>query len=155
MPVKQGSLELLQHPASKSLLQSTIPARLAYIASDGTPRVVPIWFHWTGQEFVLGTPPKAPKVKCLSKNSKVALTIDDDKFPHKVLLVRGTAKVETMRGVVPEYELAARRYFGEQQGKAWVAQIAGMSPDMVRIAITPEWVGVLDFQTRFPSALPL
>jgi len=25
----------------------------------------------------------------------------------------------------------------------------------VRIAITPEWVGLLDFQTRFPSALPL
>lgn len=31
MPVKQGSLELLQHPASKELLKSTIPARLAYV----------------------------------------------------------------------------------------------------------------------------
>jgi hypothetical protein len=30
-----------------------------------------------------------------------------------------------------------------------------MSPEMVRIAITPEWVGLLDFKTRFPSALPL
>jgi hypothetical protein len=28
-----------------------------------------------------------------------------------------------------------------------------MVPGMVRIAITPEWVGVLDFKTRFPSAL--
>jgi hypothetical protein len=55
MPVKQGSLELLQHPVAQELLQSNIPARLAYIAPDGTPRVVPIWFHWTGQEFVLGT----------------------------------------------------------------------------------------------------
>jgi hypothetical protein len=25
----------------------------------------------------------------------------------------------------------------------------------VRITIKPEWVGVLDFQNRFPSALPL
>jgi hypothetical protein len=24
---------------------------------------------------------------------------------------------------------------------------------VVRITITPEWVGLLDFQTRFPSAL--
>jgi hypothetical protein len=24
---------------------------------------------------------------------------------------------------------------------------------MVRITVTPEWVGLLDFQTRFPSAL--
>ena len=35
MPVKQGDLGLLQHPASRELLASTIPARLAYIATDG------------------------------------------------------------------------------------------------------------------------
>jgi hypothetical protein len=155
MPVKQGSLELLQHPASKELLQSTIPARFAYVWTDGTPRVVPIWFHWNGQEFVLGTPSKAPKLKALAKNPKVALTIDDNKFPHKVLLVRGTARLQTVQGIVPEYALAAERYFGTEQGKTWVAQLASMSKDMVRIAITPEWVGLLDFQTRFPSALPL
>jgi len=28
-----------------------------------------------------------------------------------------------------------------------------MIPSMVKITITPEWVGLLDFQTRFPSAL--
>ena len=76
MSVEQGGLDLLEHPASKELLQSTIPARLAYVWMDGTPRVVPIWFHWNGREFVLGTPPKAPKLKALAKNPKVALTID-------------------------------------------------------------------------------
>jgi PPOX class probable F420-dependent enzyme len=155
MPVKQGGLDLLQHPASKNLLQSTIPARLAYIGMDGAPRVVPIWFHWTGREFVMGTPPKAPKVKALAKNPKVALTVDDDTFPHKVLLVRGTAQLQTVKGIVPEYAMAAERYFGAEQGKAWLTQLSSMVQDMVRIGITPEWVGVLDFQTRFPSALPL
>jgi len=155
MPVHQGSLELLQHPTSKQLLRSTIPARLAYVWMDGTPRVIPIWFHWNDQEFVLGTPPKAPKLKALAKNPKVALTIDDNTFPHKVLLVRGTAQLEAVNGIVPEYALAAVRYFGEEQGKAWVTQLASMIPEMARITITPEWVGLLDFQTRFPSALPL
>ena len=155
MPTKQGDLELLQHPAAKELLQSNIPARLAYIATDGTPRVVPIWFHWTGQQFVFGTPPKAPKLKALAKNPKVALTIDDNDFPHKVLLVRGMARMETVNGVAPEYAAAAERYFGSQQGKAWVQQMSSMCPQMVRIAIIPEWVGLLDFQTRFPSALGL
>ena len=155
MPVTQGSIELLQHPASQALLHSKIPARLAYVWTDGTPRVVPVWFHWNGRELVLGTPPKAPKLKALKKNPKVALTIDDNTFPHKVLLVRGTARLETLNGVVPEYALAADRYFGEQQGKAWVAQMSSMIQQMVRITITPEWVGLLDFQTRFPSALPL
>jgi general stress protein 26 len=151
--MKQGSLELLQDPISKELMQSKIPARLAYVWTDGTPRVVPIWFHWDEKEFVLASPPKAPKLKALAKNTKVALTIDDNNFPHKVLLVRGTARLETVKGIVPEYASAAERYFGREQGQAWVSQLRAITPSMVRIAVTPEWVGILDFETRFPSAL--
>ena len=153
MPVKQGDLGLLQHPASKELLGSKIPARLAYIWTDGTPRVIPIWFHWNGRELVMATPPKAPKLKALAKNPKVSLTIDDNIFPHKVLLVRGTARLQTVEGMVPEYIAAAERYFGREQGEAWIGQLRKMIPGMVKITIMPEWVGLLDFQTRFPSAL--
>ena len=155
MPVKQGDVSLLRHPAAQEILQSKIPARLAYVWTDGTPRVVPIWFHWNGSEFVMGTPTKAPKLKALSKNPRVALTIDGDVFPHKVLLIRGTAKLKTVEGVVPEYAVAAERYFGREQGRAWVTQMGQMVSSMVRVSVTPEWVGLLDFQTRFPSALPL
>jgi hypothetical protein len=28
-----------------------------------------------------------------------------------------------------------------------------MGQRMARISVTPEWVGVLDFETRFPSAI--
>jgi PPOX class probable F420-dependent enzyme len=155
MPVQQGDLGLLQHPASQELLQSKIPARLAYVWADGSPRVIPIWFHWNGKEIVMGTPAKAPKLKALAKNPRVSLTIDDNIFPHKVLLVRGTARLEPVDGVVPEYALAAERYFGPEQGKAWAAQMGKMVQSMVRVTITPTWVGLLDFETRFPSALPL
>jgi len=153
MPVKQGDLGLLQHPACKELLESKIPARLAYVWTDGTPRVIPIWFHWNGTEIILATPPKAPKLKALAKNPKVALTIDDNVFPHKVLLIRGSARLQTVDGIVPEYATAAERYFGREQGQAWVDKLRGLIPHMVRITVTPEWVGFLDFQTRFPSAL--
>ena len=76
-------------------------------------------------------------------------------FLLKVLLIRGTAQLKTVEGVVPEYVAAAERYFGRDQGQAWVAQMGKMVSSMVRVTITPEWVGLLDFQTRFPSALPL
>jgi hypothetical protein len=153
LKVKQGELSLLQHPASQELLKSQIPARIAYVWADGTPRVVPIWFHWNGREIVMATPPKAPKLKALAKNPKVSLTIDDNTFPHKVLLIRGTVRLEPVNGIVPEYATAAERYFGPQQGQAWVNQLRSMVSSMVRITLTPEWVGLLDFQTRFPSAL--
>jgi hypothetical protein len=103
----------------------------------------------------MATPPKAPKLKALAKNPKVSLTIDDNTFPHKVLMVRGTARLETVEGVMPEYAAAAERYFGREQGRAWAAQMEQMVSSMVRVTIAPEWVGLLDFQTRFPSALPL
>jgi hypothetical protein len=148
---QQGSLELLNDPVASALVKSVNPARLAYTWMDGSPRVVPIWFHWTGDQFVLGTPPKAPKVKALAADPRVALTIDDTAWPPGVLLVRGRAGIELLDDVGPEYEQAATRYFGPEQGPAWVATLRGKP--MARIAITPEWAGILDFQTRFPSAL--
>jgi hypothetical protein len=48
---------------------------------------------------------------------------------------------------------AAERYFGPEQGRAWIIQMSKNISGMVRIAITPEWVGLLDFQTRLPSAI--
>jgi len=152
-PVRQGDLELLQHPASQELLHSRIPARLAYVWTDGTPRVIPIWFHWDGEEFVMASPPRAPKLKALRKNPKVSLTIDDNVFPHKVLLVRGSARLEEVDGIVPEYLAAAERYFDPELAQAWIKQLRTLVSSMVRITITPEWVGLLDFKTRFPSAL--
>jgi Pyridoxamine 5'-phosphate oxidase len=153
MPSQQGDLALLNHPVAQELLHSTNPARLAYSWHDGTPRVVPIWFHWTGQEVVLGTPLAAPKMKVLHDNTPVALTIDSTPWPSNVLLIRGKVRVETVDGVAPEYAAAAERYLGAEQGRAWVEQVRGMLAQLARISIRPEWVGLLDFETRFPSAI--
>jgi hypothetical protein len=149
----QGDLVLLHDEVAKELLESRIPARFAYLWKDGTPRVVPIWFHWDGHEFVLGTPPAAPKLKALPANDRVALTIDSDSMPYHVLMVRGTCVVQLVDGVTPEYAASARRYMGQELGDAWVEQVRTTSSRMARIAIRPDWVGILDFETRFPSAL--
>lgn len=151
--VQQGNLDLLRHPAAQALLHSKIPARLAYVWTDGTPRVVPIWFHWNGKNIVMASPPKAPKLKALAKNPKVSLTIDDNTFPHKVLLVRGTARLEQVEGIAPEYEACAARYFDPELAQHWLKQLRATISSQVRITVTPEWVGLLDFETRFPSAL--
>lgn len=51
----KGGPELLEDPLAQEVLESRIPARLAYMWTDGTPRVVPIWFHWDGTDIVMGT----------------------------------------------------------------------------------------------------
>src|SRR4051794_3939967 len=65
MTTQQGSIELLNDPVAQQMLQSTGPARFAYNWTDGTPRVVPIGFHWNGAEIVLGTPTDAAKTRAL------------------------------------------------------------------------------------------
>jgi Pyridoxamine 5'-phosphate oxidase len=153
MPTVQGDIGLLNEPVAQRLLQSRIPARLAYVWSDGTPRVVPIGFHWNGSELVLGTPPDAPKVKVLADGTPVALTIDGDEMPYQVLMVRGTTRSDVVDGIAPEYAAMCRRTLGEDDGQAWLDQLGPMCPQMVRISISPTWVGLIDFQTRFPSAV--
>jgi nitroimidazol reductase NimA-like FMN-containing flavoprotein (pyridoxamine 5'-phosphate oxidase superfamily) len=153
MAPEQGELALLDAPVAQELLHSTNLARLAYTWRDGTPRVIPIWFHWDGETIVLGSPPNAPKVDVLPTNSKVALTIDRDEWPYHALLIRGTADVETVEDVTPEYAASAERYFGEEQGREWVEGVRQMSPQMARISVWPEWVSILDFERRFPSAI--
>ena len=128
-------------------------ARLAYVWDDGTPRVVPIWFHWDGKALVMGTPVKSPKAHALPNHSKVAVTIDSETWPYKVLSIRGIAAVSIINGVVPEYAKSAERYFGAEAGQGWINQIKGLFTQMARIAVTPEWVAILDFEKRFPSAI--
>jgi hypothetical protein len=152
MNAQPSELADLDHPVAQELLGSRLPAQLAYSWADGTPRVVPLWFHWNGKAVVFGSPPKAPKLRVLGADCQVAVSIDDAaNFPYKALLLRGTASIETLDDVVPEYEAAAQRYFGPEQGDAWVAQLRGQP--MARITVKPTWARVLDFVTRFPSAL--
>jgi hypothetical protein len=151
MVSQQGSLELLNHPVAQELLQAPFPMRLSYVWMDGTPRVVPIGFQWTGTELVSGGPPDAPKMKALAQNPKVAVTIDTNQMPCHVLMIRGTAHLSMHEGIIPEYVAYCKRYMGEEGAAQWLGQIGALWPNMARIAITPEWVGVLDFQQRLPS----
>lgn len=149
---RQGDPALLDEPVAQELLHSRYPAHLAYTWTDGTPRVVPIWFHWNGDAVVMASPVNAPKVKSLTDGTPVAVTIDSYEWPHKVLYLRGPVAVDDVDGVAPEYAAAATRYFGAEQGEAWVGQLPA---DMVmkRFTLRPRWVGLLDFETRFPSAI--
>src|SRR5437899_6027043 len=100
MVTAQGSVALLDDPVARELLQSRAPARFAYVWRDGTPRVVPIWFHWNGEEIVLGTPSDAPKMNVLRNGAKVALTIESE-TSDKAMLIRGSIRLDQVDGAAP------------------------------------------------------
>ena len=151
--VRRGDLSLLEHPTAQELLQATIPARVAYIAQDGRPRLVPVLFHWTGQEIVFTSWPDDVKVEALRAHPQVAMSIDTSEPPWKVLSLRGLATVDIVEGVAAECLPIFSRYFGPDGGRAWVDRMEMMTDRMARIAFRPTWVEVLDFEHRFPSGM--
>ena len=142
---------LRAEPAAQ-LLRSPLVARLAYTWTDGTPRVVPMWFHWTGDEVVMGAPPNSPKMRVLADGRAVALSIDTDVWPYTVLTLRGTIGCQTIEGVFPEYVDMARRYLGDEGGAQFLAAARQTFTQWVRITMRPDHVRVIDFPNNFPSA---
>ena len=146
----------LSAPGARELIESTTAAHLAYVATDGTPRVIPAGFFWTGDEFVISTATTAPKVKALAAHPDVALTIDAGNTPGgaRSLSVRGRADVEIVDGVVPEYLAAARRSMDADGAAQFEQNVRRMYRQMARIAITPTWVRFYDFGAgRLPHFL--
>lgn len=142
---------LLNKAVAQQLLHSTIPARLAFVASDGTPRVTPIWFHWTGTAIIFASGADSSKVGSLRRDPKVAITIDSESWPYKVLRLRGQIVIEEVDGVVPEYELAAVRYYGPVHGQRWLDDRGQLGAKMARLTLQPVWAELVDFREVFSS----
>jgi hypothetical protein len=70
-----------------------------------------------------------------------------------VLTIRGKAAVTVVDGIPEEYALSAERYLGADAASEYLAQIDQPGTRMAGIDVRPAWAGLLDFQTRLPSAL--
>ncbi len=151
----QDVVGLMQDPVALGLLESPTPARLAYVALDGAPRVVPVGFHWDGEALVIGTVPGSAKVAALRRNPSVAITVDTSPpiWPPKVLLVRGTATLSLVNGVFPEYIAGAKKLTPPAEFEQWEAGVRALYDKMVRIEVKPTWAKIHDFETRIPQAV--
>ncbi len=143
--------EVLNRPLSQELLARDL-TRLAYVAKDGTPRNVPIGFTWNGAEIVMCTSTNAPKLFALRANPMVALTIDTEVHPPKILLVRGRAELDVVDGIPPEYlQMNGSYEMTPEQRVDWEAEVRSLYDGMVRIVVTPTWAKLIDFETTLPS----
>jgi hypothetical protein len=146
--------EVLNRPISQELLARDL-TRLAYVAKDGTPRNIPIIFAWNGAEIVMSTPKNSPKLPGLRENPMVALTIDTEVHPPKILLIRGRAELDYVDGIPDEYLQQTSTYqMTPEQRVEWEVEIRSLYHDgMVRIVVTPTWAKLIDFETTLPTAV--
>jgi hypothetical protein len=145
--------EVLNRPLSQDLLARAI-TRLAYVATDGTPRAIPMAFAWNGSQIVMCTAKNAPKLPALRSNPAVALTIDTEVHPPTILLIRGRAELDYVDGIPEEFLQANGGYeMTAEQRAEWEAGVRSLYDGMVRIVVTPTWAKLIDFETTLPSAV--
>ena len=144
---------ILDRPLSQELLARDL-TRLAYVATDGTPRSIPIAFTWNGSQIVMCTTKNAPKLPALRQNPMVALTIHTEVHPPKILLIRGRAELDVVDGIPEEYlQMNGTYAMTPEQRVAWEAEVRSLYDGMVRIVVTPTWAKLIDFETTLPSAV--
>ncbi|MEU2033906.1 pyridoxamine 5'-phosphate oxidase family protein [Nocardia amamiensis] len=153
LDLPQGDLRLLGTELAQRLLAADLPARLAFTAADGTPRVIPVNFWWNGTELVMTGFAPSKRSRLLRARPDVAITIDTNSVPPEVLLIRGRAEVSEADGLLPEYA-AAMRKGGSEQVAEYLDFLSDLAPRMERIAVRPTWVGLMDFRTRYPERAP-
>jgi hypothetical protein len=145
--------EVLDRPLSRELLARGM-TRLAYVAKDGTPRAIPIAYAWNGSTIVMCTAKNAAKLPALRQNPAVALTIDTEEFPPKILLVRGRAELDYVDGIPDEYLTANNAsLMTPEQRATWEKEVRSLYDGMVRIVVTPTWAKLIDFDKTLPSAV--
>jgi len=145
--------EVLNQPLSQELLARDL-ARLAFIGLDGTPRAIPIGFVWNGSQIVMCTAKNARKLPALRRNPAVALTIDTETHPPKVLLIRGQAELDAVDGIPEEYFQWNGTYqMTPGQRAEWEAGVRSLYDGMVRVVVTPAWAKLIDFETTLPTAI--
>ena len=85
---------------------------------------------------VMCTAKNAAKVAALRHNPTVALTIDTEEHPPRILLVRGRAELDDVEGIPDEYlEMNGTYTMTPEQRVEWEAEVRSLYDGMVRIIV--------------------
>jgi PPOX class probable F420-dependent enzyme len=89
-----GTIAGVIDDTSAERLRSAPLAWLTTVRADGQPQTSYVWFHHDGEDIVLLSQPKAPKIRNIQGNPKVSLHLDGDTVTgDSVLTLEGTARL--------------------------------------------------------------
>jgi PPOX class probable F420-dependent enzyme len=128
-------------PEGRRLLSEPNIGNLGFHGIDGYPRVIPVWFTFTGDEIQVASPPDQYKCRALRADPRAALMVSTPKQPYHVVSATGRVDIE----VIEEPERiefvreVANRYLGPDAGDRYIeAWIKGGHPgpgDLLRLRI--------------------
>jgi PPOX class probable F420-dependent enzyme len=75
-----------------AFLGQSLVATLSYVADDGYPATLPLWYAWDGRVFWLAPRPGAEWAEHVRLDPRVSLAISESEPPLRRVLVRGRAE---------------------------------------------------------------
>jgi PPOX class probable F420-dependent enzyme len=78
---------------AEALLRDAAVAWLSTTSADRVPAIVPVWFVWDGESFLVFSKPHARKVRNMAENPRVMLAIGEPDDDFDVQLVEGRAQL--------------------------------------------------------------
>jgi len=100
------------------------------------------------------TTTNAAKLVSLRRNPAVALTVDTEVHPPKLLLMRGEVELDEVEGIPDEYlQMNGTYEMTPEQRVEWEAEVRSLYDSMVRIVVRPAWAKLIDFDETLPTAV--
>jgi PPOX class probable F420-dependent enzyme len=87
-------------------------ANLGTLMSDGSPQVTPVWVDREGDIILVNTAEGRVKLKNVTRDPRVAVSIFEQDNPYNNVLIRGTVVEITKEGAEDHIDKMAMKYRG-------------------------------------------
>jgi PPOX class probable F420-dependent enzyme len=119
------------------LSASTRTGMLGYVAADGRPLVVPVWFVVDDGKLAFNTGRDTSKGRALERDSRVVICVDDPHPPYSFVQVQGVATVaEDPQDMLDIATRTGARYMGADRADEFGRRNAVPGELVVRVRPT-------------------
>lgn len=126
--------------AQRALFDAKNFAHVATTNADGSPQVSPVWVAYDGTHVLFNSEKKRLKIKNLTRDGRVAVSVLDAENPYRYVEVRGKVVEITENGANDDIDRMCLKYTGNPK-YPW------HKPDDVRVIvkILPEKIAAMGF----------
>ena len=105
-------LSLKHWDEARRLIEGKNFANLATLMPDGSPQVTPVWVDHEGEMILVNTAEGRVKIKNVTLDPRVALSIFDQADPYRKVVIRGRVIEITKVGAEDHIDKMAMKYRG-------------------------------------------
>lgn|SRR5574341_943718 len=102
-------------PEVEKLFKDKNFAFFATAMKDFSPQVTPVWVDYDQGNILINTAEGRTKVRNISRNPKVAISVTDSTNPYTMVAVRGRIVESTSQGADEHIDKMAKKYLGAEK----------------------------------------